>query len=78
MPHIHILTLLTGTCLVLRFLAKDRAGTPPPLEVGAVCLPKPGLEVGRDNWALGQSPSRSLVLVVGGLGHGTLAAEASR
>ena len=50
---------------------------PDPLEIGAVCLPKPGQEVCGDGWAIHQRPGRSLLLVVDGLGHGPAAAEAS-
>jgi hypothetical protein len=46
--------------------------------VGAVSLPKPGEEVCGDGWAAEVNSSRSLVLVVDGLGHGPLAAEATR
>ena len=48
-----------------------------PLEVGAVCLPKSGEKISGDLWSIDQGPSRSRILAVDGLGHGTLAAEAS-
>lgn len=47
------------------------------LELGVVCLPKTGEEVCGDAWACEISQERSLLLVADGLGHGSLAAEAS-
>ncbi|WP_246163002.1 ATP-binding SpoIIE family protein phosphatase [Brasilonema sennae] len=47
------------------------------LELGVVCLPKPGEEVCGDAWACEISQERILVLVADGLGHGSLAAQAS-
>lgn len=47
------------------------------LEIGAVYLPKTGEEVSGDAWAIQQDAHRSLLLVVDGLGHGPLAAQAS-
>jgi anti-sigma regulatory factor (Ser/Thr protein kinase) len=49
-----------------------------PLEIGAVCLPKPGLEVCGDNWEVIQGRSTCLIMVADGLGHGPEAATASR
>ena len=49
----------------------------PPLEVGAVSLPKPGEEVCGDRWAVVRFPERTLILVADGLGHGPGAAEAA-
>lgn len=47
------------------------------LDIGAICLPKPGEEISDDAYAVDQRPGRSLILVVDGLGHGRFAAEAS-
>lgn len=65
-----------GTALLARLWS-----TLPPLgilETGAVHLPKPGEPVCGDAWAVEELPGSSLVLVADGLGHGPLAAEASR
>jgi anti-sigma regulatory factor (Ser/Thr protein kinase) len=48
------------------------------LDVGAVCLPKPGEEISGDAWMAQQRGSRNVIAVADGLGHGPLAAEASR
>lgn len=53
---------------------------PPPegkLDLGVVCLPKQGQEVSGDDWVCHAEPSRQLLLVVDGLGHGPAAATAS-
>jgi anti-sigma regulatory factor (Ser/Thr protein kinase) len=49
-----------------------------PLEIGAVCLPKPGQEESGDNWAVAPQADRSLFLLADGLGHGPDAAVAAR
>jgi hypothetical protein len=52
---------------------------PPAVEMGVVCLPKPGQEVCGDSWAVDDSRERgALFLVADGLGHGPDAARASR
>jgi anti-sigma regulatory factor (Ser/Thr protein kinase) len=68
-----------GTALLCRLWSKPLPRRPQSefLEVGAVCLPKPGQEICGDRWAVDQSPARSRVLAVDGLGHSHLAAEAS-
>ncbi|WP_377705098.1 ATP-binding protein [Pseudoduganella sp. UC29_71] len=56
-------------------------GDGPPamaLEVGAVCLPMRGETVCGDAWALACGATSATVLVADGLGHGPLAADASR
>ena len=63
-------------CLWSRPLPKHLQ--PHPLEIGVVCLPKPGQEVGGDGWAVNQRPGRGLILVTDGLGHGRAAGEASQ
>ncbi|MGP1385910.1 MAG: SpoIIE family protein phosphatase [Thainema sp.] len=53
---------------------------PPPegnLDIGVVCLPKQGQDVSGDDWACHAEPSRHLLLVVDGLGHGPAAAAAA-
>ena len=50
-----------------------------PLQIGAICLPKPGEEACGDAWlSLQPSPDRSVILVADGLGHGPSAAIASQ
>lgn len=48
------------------------------LELGAVCLPKPGESVVGDGWLLERSGDYRTVMVVDGLGHGPNAARAAR
>ncbi len=48
------------------------------VEVGAVCLQKPGEQVCGDTWALQLRPEGAAIAVADGLGHGWGAAEASR
>ena len=50
----------------------------PPLEVGGVCVPKPGETVCGDGWAMTPNASGASLLLADGLGHGPDAAEASR
>jgi anti-sigma regulatory factor (Ser/Thr protein kinase) len=62
-------------------LAQLWAGGPPPpseLEVGVVCVPKPGEEVCGDSWGVDRKEGRFFVVVADGLGHGPDAARASR
>ncbi|MBE9181707.1 SpoIIE family protein phosphatase [Oculatella sp. LEGE 06141] len=47
------------------------------LELGVVCLPKPGEDVSGDAWTSHIEAHRSLLLVADGLGHGPVAASAS-
>ena len=66
-----------GTALV----AQLWSGKPPdsePLQVGVVCLPKPGEEVSGDSWAVDVKEGRAFFIVADGLGHGPDAARASR
>jgi anti-sigma regulatory factor (Ser/Thr protein kinase) len=46
--------------------------------VGAICLPAPDEPVSGDGWSLRMDPGAVSLLVVDGLGHGPLAAEAAR
>jgi anti-sigma regulatory factor (Ser/Thr protein kinase) len=48
------------------------------LELGAVCLPKPGESVAGDGWLFEGGGDYRTVLVVDGLGHGPNAARAAR
>jgi anti-sigma regulatory factor (Ser/Thr protein kinase) len=68
-----------GVALVSQLLARRAPiGTrPEPLEIGVVCLPKPGEEVCGDAWAVECRPGHCVILVADGLGHGADAAAAS-
>ena len=67
-----------GTVLLARLWSKPLSNIrPPPLEVGALSLPKPGEVVCGDRWAVAWLPDRTLILVADGLGHGPGAAEAA-
>ncbi|MEW5765828.1 MAG: SpoIIE family protein phosphatase [Acidobacteriota bacterium] len=65
-----------GTAVLLRVFRKrpPRAGS---FQAGAVCLPVAEEPVGGDAWAVAVSGSRGRLIVVDGLGHGPLAAEAA-
>ena len=66
-----------GTAL----LAQLWSSKPPesePVQVGVVCLPKPGEEVSGDSWAVDRKEGRAFFIVADGLGHGPDAARASR
>ncbi len=69
-----------GTALLARLWSRPlpRHLQPHPLDIGVVCLPKPGEEVCGDGWAVDQRPGRGLILVADGLGHGQAAGEASQ
>lgn|GEM_PF-38836 len=69
-----------GTVMWFRLGEKGEAGTAPgpDFENGAVCVPMPGEEAVGDAWALCETGGGATVLVSDGLGHGPLAAEASR
>lgn len=67
-----------GTAILAQLWAEAELSQPTSkLQFGAVCLPKPGQSVSGDHWASIESSDRSLLLVVDGLGHGGLAAEAA-
>jgi anti-sigma regulatory factor (Ser/Thr protein kinase) len=70
-----------GTALVLRIHAATRSPLndrpESSIRFGAVCVPKPNEVVSGDAWAVVLNSLRAVVLVVDGLGHGALAAEAS-
>jgi hypothetical protein len=68
-----------GAALVSQLWSRNRAGgnRPPPLEIGAVCLPKPGEVARGDAWAVEWRGGHCVILVVDGLGHGPDAAAAA-
>jgi anti-sigma regulatory factor (Ser/Thr protein kinase) len=68
-----------GTGIMARVWAQgpapsDVAGK---FDIGAVCLPVRGEEVPGDAWAMADSASGTRLLLVDGVGHGPLAAEAA-
>lgn len=69
-----------GAALVAQLWSRKPAGgiPPAPLEIGAVCLPKPGEVARGDAWAVEWRGGHCIILVVDGLGHGPDAAAASR
>jgi anti-sigma regulatory factor (Ser/Thr protein kinase) len=72
-----------GTALVAQLWAQAPKGkerlTPSRLvQVGVVCLPKPGEEVSGDGWGVEQQGDRCLITLVDGLGHGPEAAIAAQ
>jgi anti-sigma regulatory factor (Ser/Thr protein kinase) len=77
-----------GTVVLSRVARKPEAGAPladrspgPPksrLEFGAICIPLEGEAVCGDGWRIAEDEPYVSLLVADGLGHGPLAAEASR
>jgi anti-sigma regulatory factor (Ser/Thr protein kinase) len=69
-----------GTAIISRFRAQEAASEPvcSVLEFGAVCLPVAGEEECGDGWAVESRSNRTAILVVDGLGHGSLAATTAR
>lgn len=69
-----------GTALLARLWPAAGRKSPPAagLQLGIVCLPLVGEEACGDACAAHQQPGRTLILVADGLGHGLLAAKASR
>jgi anti-sigma regulatory factor (Ser/Thr protein kinase) len=66
-----------GTALFAEI--RRRSAEPgPPFQVGAVSVPMSGEEVCGDGWAVLQERDRIVLLVVDGLGHGPVAAQAAR
>lgn len=67
-----------GTALFARLESKRDPPRARAFEIGAVNLPKHRDNPSGDAWAINQQHDRCLILVVDGLGSGTLAAEASQ
>ncbi|BDI28388.1 TorS-related protein [Capsulimonas corticalis] len=69
-----------GTAILSRIWDRPTSFVQPgaPLEIGVVCVPKPGETECGDAWSSSQSPQRCSLFVADGLGHGPVAAEASR
>ena len=69
-----------GTIVLARVFERppERGATRDALvDVGAVCFPIDGETVCGDGWAVVQNADRAVILLVDGLGHGALAAEAA-
>jgi anti-sigma regulatory factor (Ser/Thr protein kinase) len=68
-----------GTALMCRIGPVERAPrTGPSLEWGVVCVAMRGEDVCGDAWAVKAGPGTDSVLIVDGLGHGSLAFEAAQ
>jgi anti-sigma regulatory factor (Ser/Thr protein kinase) len=67
-----------GTVLLAQI--NKTSGTWPrrPFDIGAVSVPKAGEEVCGDGWAILEQRDRLTLMVVDGLGHGPVAAQAAR
>ena len=69
----------SGTAVMARLWRDAAAGEREEgVEVGVVNLPFAGEEVCGDAWAVEELPGRTVVMMVDGLGHGLLAADAAR
>jgi anti-sigma regulatory factor (Ser/Thr protein kinase) len=67
-----------GTALLAHLWSNSVSHAPEEsLEIGVVCLPKPGEEVSGDAWAYKIDQHRSRLLLADGLGHGPAAASAA-
>ena len=69
-----------GVALLAQLWSRRPKGEipPAPLEIGVVCLPKPGEEANGDAWAVERESGRCVLLVVDGVGHGADAEKAAR
>lgn len=67
-----------GTVLLAQFTKERRHQPINPVEMGAVCQPKPGEDVCGDSWAAELQAGRTMLAVADGLGHGVAAAAAAR
>lgn len=68
-----------GTSLLMRLWSQPSRPHPaPPFAVGAIHVPVPPETVCGDGWAIEEANESVTILVVDGLGHGPLAAEASK
>src|SRR5689334_15032531 len=68
-----------GTALRMALWNEVRRGAPhAAIELGVVCVPKPGEEVSGDDWGFIDGQHKSAFAVVDGLGHGPDAHKAAR
>ena len=75
----HLYSVAGGTVICAEFRRDQKSrGVPRVIDVGAVSEPIAGEDVCGDGWGMRQSPDGVIFMVVDGLGHGILAAEAAR
>ncbi len=74
-----VYTQPSGTVIAAR-VARDAGAAPAPLplDIGAVCVSKPGEDICGDHWGWRMRAGRLSVVVADGLGHGLGAHEAAR
>ena len=66
-----------GTAVLAEFWAQKNGHSNLQLEIGGVCVPVKGEEVCGDGWGARNISEATVLMVVDGLGHGVLAAEAA-
>ena len=68
-----------GTVLLARIAGSGGSGSlgGAALPIGVICVPAPGEDRPGDSWAVGRDGGRVRLLVVDGLGHGPIAAQAA-
>jgi anti-sigma regulatory factor (Ser/Thr protein kinase) len=67
-----------GTALRMELWSRPIPARAPPIELGGLCLPKPGETVSGDAWGVEIYRDQLTVLLADGLGHGLEAHEAAR
>ncbi len=67
-----------GTCVCAEFWPRKSVPKRDRIEVGVVSVPIRGETISGDGWTTRSLPGWFLIMVADGLGHGVLAAEASR
>ena len=67
-----------GTAVMAEFWAQKNGHASSVLEVGSVCIPIKGEDVCGDGWGARKIEDAMVMMVVDGLGHGVLAADAAR
>lgn len=67
-----------GTCVLAEFLPDHKGHAEAHFSLGVVSLPMRGEQECGDGWGTLPTVDRTFFMVVDGLGHGTLAAEAAR
>lgn len=67
-----------GTAVLSEFWSKKTVPNGASIEVGVISVPIKGEEVSGDGWGTRKHADSLLLMVVDGLGHGILAAEAAR
>jgi anti-sigma regulatory factor (Ser/Thr protein kinase) len=67
-----------GTCVMAEFWPHKKSPANAALQLGVVCVPVRGETVCGDGWNVKAINGRTTLMLVDGLGHGFLAAEAAR